>query len=292
MRPDRGVVSTFAVLPDRLSRADEPSAWAKAVLGQESVSSFLEGPCFGADGTLFVSDLAHGRILRVSPGGDFEEHLAYGGRPNGMAALDDGTLVVADYERGLVGVATDGQVTVLADRFRQEPFLGLSDLVVGRVGEMYFSDQGQSDLRRPVGRIFRWSAGGGLELLMEGIASPNGVALSPDEDMLFVAVTRANAVYRIPLRPDGSIGKVGVHLHLSGGTGGPDGLAVDADGTLAVAHYGLGRIWFFDRRGLPAGHLDTPGEETTNVVFGGTGSRMVYITGGSSGTIWVADRGR
>lgn len=287
MTPDRGAATVFAVLPARLARADEPSAWASAVLGQEHVGSFLEGPCFGPDGTLFVSDLAHGRILRVSPTGEPEEHLAYGGRPNGMAALGDGALVVADYEKGLLRIDAEGRVTVLVDRFRQEPFLGLSDLVVGREGEIYFSDQGQSDLRRPVGRVFRWAPGAGLELLMDGIASPNGVALSPSADMLYVAVTRANAVYRIPLRPDGTIGKVGVHLHLSGGTGGPDGLAVDADGGLAVAHYGLGRVWFFDRRGLLTGHLDTPGEETTNVAFGGRGNRTVYVTGGSSGTIWV-----
>ena len=116
-----------------------------------------------------------------------------------------------------------------------------------------------------------WRPNGCLEVLLEGIASPNGVALTPAEDTLYVAVTRANAVYRVPLRPDGSVGKVGVHLYLSGGTGGPDGLAVDRLGRLAVAHYGLGRVWLYDRRGLPVGYIDTPaGEGTTNVAYGGS----------------------
>jgi gluconolactonase len=261
-----------------------------AVLGQERIGSFLEGPCFTRDGTLYVSDLAHGRILRAGGDGRLQVHLDYGGAPNGMAALPDGSLIIADYMRGLLRLGRDLVLTTLADRFRHEPFLGLSDLVIARDGAVYVSDQGQSDLCRAVGRVFRWRQGSGLELLLENIASPNGLALSPAEDMLYVAVTRANAVYRVPLRPDGSIGKVGVHIHLSGGTGGPDGLAVDRLGGLVVAHYGLGRVWLFDRRGLPAGHIDTPtGEGTTNVAFGGPGGRSLFITEASTGSILVAD---
>jgi gluconolactonase len=116
------------------------------------------------------------------------------------------------------------------------------------------------------------------------------VALTPAEDTLYVAVTRANAVYRVPLRPDGSLGKAGVHLHLCGGSGGPDGLAVSPDGELAVAHFGLGRVWLFDRRGLAAGHVDvSTGDGITNVVFGGPDGRSLFITDASSGSIVIAD---
>jgi gluconolactonase len=280
----------LARVPQELARDDRPCAWSTAVLGQERIGSFLEGPCFTPDGTLYVSDLAHGRILRAGAHGRLDVHLDYGGAPNGLAALPDGSLLIADYERGLLRLDADGTLSTLADRFRHEPFLGLSDLVIGRDGAVYVSDQGQSDLRRPVGRVLRWRPESGLELLLDEVASPNGLALTPAEDTLYVAVTRANAVYRVPLRPDGSVGKVGVHLYLSGGTGGPDGLAVDRFGGLAVAHYGLGRVWLFDRRGLPAGHLDTQaGEGTTNVAYGGPGWRSMYITDATTGSILVAD---
>lgn len=280
-----GRASIFATVPDELRLDDRSCPWSIAVLGQEHIGSFLEGPCFAPDGTLYLSDLAHGRVLRIGADGGMSRYAEYGGAPNGMAALPDGSLVIADYQLGLLRLDPDCTVTVLANRFRHEPFLGLSDLVVGRCGEVYFSDQGQSDLRRPVGRVFRWSPALGLELLMEGLASPNGLALNPDETVLYVAVTRANAVYRIPLRPDGGVGKVGVHLHLSGGSGGPDGIAADRHGGLAVAHYGLGRVWLFDRRGLPRGHVDVAGEGTTNVAFGGPDLNFLYITEASTGTI-------
>jgi gluconolactonase len=279
----------FAQVPPDLARDDRPCPWSMAVLGQERIGSFLEGPCFTPDGTLYVSDLAHGRILRAGDDGRLDVHLDYGGAPNGMAALPDGSLLIADYERGLLRLGADGTLTTLADRFRHEPFLGLSDIVIARDGAVYVSDQGQSDLRRPVGRVLRWRPASGLEVVLEAIASPNGLALTPAEDMLYVAVTRANAVYRVPLRSDGSVGKVGVHLYLSGGTGGPDGLAVDRLGGLAVAHYGLGRVWLFDRRGLPAGHIDTPaGEGTTNIAYGGPDGRSLYITDASTGSVLVA----
>ena len=287
-----GRCTVFAKLPPELARDDRPCPWSMAVLGQERIGSFLEGPCFTPDGTLYVSDLAHGRILQAGDNGRLDVHLDYGGAPNGMAALPDGSLLIADYERGLLRLSADRTLTTLADRFRHEPFLGLSDIIIGQDGAVYVSDQGQSDLRRPVGRVLRWRPDSGLEVLVEGIASPNGVALTPAEDTLYVAVTRANAVYRVPLRSDGSVGKVGVHLYLSGGTGDPDGLAVDRLGRLAVAHYGLGRVWLFDRRGLPAGHVDTPaGEGTTNIAYGGPDGRSLYITEASTGSILVCDLG-
>jgi gluconolactonase len=282
--------TVFARVPPELMRDDRPCRWSTAVLGQERIGSFLEGPCFSPDGTLYVSDLAHGRILRAGHGGRLELHLDYGGAPNGMAALPDGSLLIADYARGLLRLGADRTLITLVDGFRHEPFLGLSDIVIGQDGAVYLSDQGQSDLRRPVGRVFRWRPDSGLELLLDGVPSPNGLALNPAEDTLYVAVTRANAVYRVPLRSDGSVGKVGVHVYLSGGSGGPDGLATDQLGGLAVAHYGLGRVWLFDRRGLPAGHIDTPeGDGLTNVAYGGPDGRLLYITDASTGSILVCD---
>jgi gluconolactonase len=285
-----GVATVFATLPAELRRNDRLCPWSSAVLGQDRVGSFLEGPCFASDGTLFVSDLAHGRILRVDGSGRIEVHFDYGGAPNGMAALPDGSLLIADYERGLLRLTADRRLTTLAARFRHEPFLGLSDLVIAQDGAVYMSDQGQSDLRRPAGRVFRWHPATGLEVLVEGIASPNGLALNPAEDALYVAVTRANAVYRVPLRAGGSTGKVGVYLHLSGGTGGPDGLAADRLGGLAIAHYGLGRVWLFDHRGLPAGYIDIPaGDGITNVAYGGPDRKSLYITDATTGSILIAE---
>lgn len=88
----------------------------------------------------------------------------------------------------------------------------------------------------------RWRRAGRCgcrDCLLDNVPSPNGIALDPAETTLYVAVTRANAVWRVPLMADGTVAKVGNFIQLSGG-GGPDGLAVDSEGNLAVAHIVLG----------------------------------------------------
>ena len=116
--------------------------------------------------------------------------------------------------------------------------------------------------------------------------SPNGVAVDAAETTVFLAVTRDNSIWRVPLREDGPT-KVGRYIQLSGGIG-PDGIALAPDGRLAVAHLGLGVVWIFDALGLPAlAVVSSVGQLTTNVTFGRTGE-VVYITEAESGSVLQA----
>jgi gluconolactonase len=115
--------------------------------------------------------------------------------------------------------------------------------------------------------------------------------LSNDEKTLFLAVTRANQVWRLPLHADGTTSKVGAYITMSGGAG-PDGMALAADGSLAVAHVGLGAVWIFDRLGEPLYRLVSCEElSTTNIAFGGPAQTTLFITESDSGTILSADVG-
>jgi gluconolactonase len=110
-----------------------------------------------------------------------------------------------------------------------------------------------------------------------------------DETMLYVAVTRGNCVWRVPLRRDGGVAKVGVYIQLSGGWGGPDGLALDEAGGLAVSHVGLGTVWVFDACGEPKYRVRSCAEShTTNIAYGGPDRRTLFITESGSGTILKA----
>ena len=81
--------------------------------------------------------------------------------------------------------------------------------------------------------------------------SPNGIALDPTESWLYVGLTRACQIWRMPLTRDGVTGKVNVFAHTPGGMSGPDGVAVDEDGGVAFANPGHGCIWLLDRHGVP-----------------------------------------
>jgi gluconolactonase len=275
----------FTSMPEPLRRP-ERSAWADANRGGAVTDSFLEGPVFDGAGNLYVTDIPWGRIFRIDPLGAWTLVAEYDGEPNGMKFLDAGTLLITDYKNGLMCLdVASGKVTPYLERRNSERFKGVNDLVFDSQGNLYFTDQGQSGLHDPSGRLYRLRPNGQLDLLLANVPSPNGVALSPDERVLYLAVTRGNCVWRVPLLPDGSVAKVG-QFFTSYGPSGPDGLAVDADGRVLVANPGLGCVWVLNGRAEPVLVLrGAPGSSTTNLAFGGEGRRTLYVTDSSHGRI-------
>ena len=281
----------FARLPDALRRTGQRSDWADAMVHGRALDCFLEGPSFDASGNLYVVDIPFGRIFRVSPQGDFDVVAEYDGEPNGLKLHPDGRIFVADHKNGIMVLDPEsGEVTVAIDRPRHERFKGCNDLFFAANGDLYFTDQGQTGLHDPTGRLFRQTAGGSLEIVLDRVPSPNGLVTNLDETIVYLAATRDNSVWRVPLLADGTATKVGVFVQLSGGLAGPDGLALDSDGNLAVAHAGLGTVWLFSPLGEPLARIRScAGAMTTNVAYGGPERKTLYITESETGTILVAD---
>lgn len=251
--------------------------------------SFLEGPAFDRAGVFYCTDLHNGRILRVAPG-KVEVVADYGGAPNGLKVHRDGRLFVACHERGIAAVdPRTGAVTTVVDRYRGERFRAPNDLLFAADGDLYFTDPGAADLADPHGRLYRLRAGGEIELLLDRLPFPNGLALSADERLLFIAMTRANQVWRAGLMPDGRLHRVSVFAQLSGGMSGPDGLAVDESGNLAVAHFGRGAVWLLSRLGDTIARIrSVAGLGTSNLAFGGSDRRTLWITESETGSILEA----
>ncbi|WP_103018448.1 SMP-30/gluconolactonase/LRE family protein [Alicycliphilus denitrificans] len=283
--PEVRELELFTSMPEPLRRRQR-SAWADANRGGAVADSFLEGPVFDDAGNLYVTDIPWGRVFRIDPQGAWTLVAEYDGEPNGMKFLDAGTLLITDYKNGLMRLhVASGKVTPYLERRNSERFKGVNDLVFDSQGNLYFTDQGQSGLHDPSGRLYRLRPNGQLDLLLANVPSPNGVALSPDERVLYLAATRGNCVWRVPLLPDGSVAKVG-QFFTSHGPSGPDGLAVDADGRVLVANPGLGYVWVLNGRAEPVLVLrGAPGSSTTNLAFGGEGRRTLYVTDSSHGRI-------
>ncbi|MGL4287673.1 MAG: SMP-30/gluconolactonase/LRE family protein, partial [Phreatobacter sp.] len=205
------------------------SEWSAANKPGHAIDSFLEGPSFDRDGNLYLTDIPFGRIFKVSADNQWTLVADYDGWPNGLALHRDGTLWIADYRRGLIRLdpASGAMTPILATR-NSEGFKGLNDLTFDDRGQLYFTDQGQTGLQDPTGRVYRLAPDGRLDRLIDNAPSPNGLALDRDGRFLFVAVTRGNAIWRGPLLADGSVSKVGAFRTFFG-TSGPDGLAVDQD---------------------------------------------------------------
>jgi len=283
-------LALFSSMPDKYRRTGVRSLWADVNQGGRLADSFLEGPVFDAQGNLFVTDIPFGRVFRIDPKGEWDLVAQWDGEPNGMKFLNASQLLVTDYRNGLVVLdIASGQVRPFLERRNSERFKGVNDLVFDSRGNLYFTDQGQTGLHDPTGRVYRLAPDGRLDMLLGNVPSPNGIVLSNDERFLFVAATRGNCVWRMPLLTDGSVSKAG-QFFTSYGPSGPDGLAMDACGRLLVANPGLAYVWVLGPRAEPEEVLTGPaGASITNLAFGGTGRQTVYCTDSTHGHILQAE---
>ncbi|SDV47224.1 SMP-30/gluconolactonase/LRE family protein [Chitinasiproducens palmae] len=287
--PEKRNAEVFARIPEKFHMTDRQCDWTRTQLHGAQARTFLEGPSFDRDGNLWVTDIPWGRIFRIDPAGNVELVVQYDGEPNGLKFHQDGRAYIADYRRGIMVLdPTRGVVEPLLERARLERFKGCNDLFFAANGDLYFTDQGQTGLHDATGRLFRLRKDGQLDLVLDGIPSPNGLVSNLDETAIYLAVTRDNAIWRVPLMGDGTATKVGVYVQMSGG-GGPDGIALDEGGGLAVCHVGFGAVWIFSPRGEPLYRIDSPGGlSTTNCAYGGEENKTLYMVESLSGTIFTA----
>lgn len=288
--PPEITADVFASLPEEFRNKQKISAWLERK-GRGPTHSFIEGPSFDRDGNLYIVDIAFSRIFRVSPQGAFSLVVEYDGEPNGLKIHPDGTIYVTDNQKGIIRVnPRNGAIETVVGRPGERPFLGPNDLVFGSGGDLFFTDQGETGLHDPTGCLYRLRTDGRLDRILSNAPSPNGLVLDGKESAVILAVTRDNAIWRVPFRADGTAYKVGRFIQLSGSHGsGPDGLAIDEDENLAVAHAGLGTVWLFSHLGEPMLRIRSPeGLLTTNVAFGGPDRRTLFITESQTGTILKA----
>ena len=250
--------------------------------------NFLEGPSFDHDGNLYCVDIPCGRIYRISPSRSWEIVADYDGQPNGLKIHRDGRLFVADRVRGIVVVdpRTGVVETAVSGPRSGEKFKGPNDLVFDHEGNLYFTDQGGTGLQDSTGCVYRFTKKGSLECMLDNVPSPNGIVVNRSGSGLYVAVTRANQVWRMDLTH--SSRRTGLFCQTP--SAGPDGLALDGLGNVYVALPGAGVIWIYSKWGeLLHGVKSCAGEMTVNVSFGGEDRRKLFITESKENQILVAD---
>ena len=276
-------------LPDEFRIRETEPEWGRGNRPGATIDSFLEGPSFDRDGNLYVTDIPYGRVFRISPDRAWSLIAEYDGWPNGLKIHRDGRIFITDYKFGVMELdPLNGSVTPYLTSRKSESFRGLNDLFFDARGGMYFTDQGQTGMHDPTGRVYRHDMStGALDLLVATAPSPNGLVMNVAEDLLYVAVTRGNGVWRVPIHPDGGTSKVSIFTSLAGGNSGADGMALDESGRLFVCDAGNGCVWVFTEDAEPVYRITacTQGRATTNLAFGGPGNKEVYITESSTGTI-------
>jgi gluconolactonase len=247
-----------------------------------------EGPVFVAgDGALYFTtqrpDVAIKRLALDS--GEITTVRAGANVANGMALDGDGRLIVCEQHPAAITRfdPTSGGVETLVDCYDGKPLNSPNDVVVKRDGSIWFTDPSYGHLQgfRPPPQlpdaVYRY-ADGELAMIADGFDKPNGLAFSPDEDVLYVG---DNGASRRIVAFDVVEGRrlANGRVFAPGTPGHPDGLKVDARGRVyASASDGI-RI--YEPSGEQVGEIAVPG--AVNFAFAG---RDLFIT--ADDAIWVA----
>jgi neutral ceramidase len=247
--------------------------------------AFNEGPTQGPDGALWFTDIPRDRILRISSG-NVHEVRRPSGKANGLVFDDRGRLIACEGADGgarrVTRTELDGSIVVLAEKFRGQRLNSPNDVTIDSEGRVYFSDPryvGTEPRELDIEGVYRVQGPGEEpELVIDDAGRPNGLAVSPEGDTLYVSDTSVQTLLAYRLTPRGKLPRIGVVFDFRGGRG-VDGMEVDSLGNIfAAAGSGpLSGLWVISPRGELLEFVPLP-EAATNCAFGGVDGRSVYIT--------------
>lgn len=286
-------VGNIVRLDKRLDSLIPPAAKIEKLAGG---FQFTEGPLWFPAGYLWFSDVIGNIVRQWSPDGKVIEILPNGGGetnappgsfvgPNGMIAGKDGAVMLCQHtNRRIVRISKDRQVASVVDRYEGKRLNSPNDLVYKSDGALYFTDPPYGLLHQDndplkellfngVFRLFQ----GKLQLVVDDLTRPNGLAFSPDEKYLYVANSEERKIWmRYEVLPDGRVEKGKVFFDVTSSTekGLPDGMKLDTQGNLYCA--GPGGVWVLSPEGDHLGTIKLP-EIPANCNWGDDG-RTLYIT--------------
>jgi gluconolactonase len=264
--------------------------------------AWAEGPIWmSRGGYLLFSDVPSNTVYKWKDGVGISRFLKpsgytgsvpRGGEPgsNGLTVDSGGRLVLCEHgDRRVARLEVDGKKTTLADRFAGKRFNSPNDLVYNSKGELYFTDppyglEGRNeDPKKELAfsGVYRLRLNGELTLLTGELTYPNGLAFSPDEKTLYVAVSDPQRAIWMAydVKADGTLANGRVFFDATSFVeqkkpGLPDGMKLDKKGNLFAT--GPGGVFVFTPDGKHLGTINT-GEPTANCNWGDDGS-VLYIT--------------
>jgi gluconolactonase len=246
-----------------------------------------EGPLWMADGRyLLFNDIQTARRMKYTPGQNGATvAMEKTNEANGITRDLQGRIISAEHlTRRVTRYEPDGSITVIANSFGGKRLLRPNDVIVKSDGSIFFTDPGGNNAPDQwdvtVSGVYRVSADlGTMSLVVPDMVRPNGLAFSPDENILYVADSRRRHVRAYDMLPNGTtaLETSRVFVDLNGPEPGvPDGIKVDTQGNMYSG--GAGGLYIIDKTGKKLGRIVHGQPATTNVAFGGDDWRTLYFT--------------
>jgi gluconolactonase len=243
--------------------------------------SGTEGPIALPDGSLIFTEREANRVTKIAPDGTFTPYIEDTEGVNSLTIDPQGRLLAVQWIKPQVVNITTKPFVVLADRYNGVPFGRPNDLIADKKGGVYFSDPGLTAPNKPT--LFYLNPQGQVVKLTDDIDRPNGVQLSRDETVLYVANTAGPTILAYDIAKDGTISNRrdfatldGVRKTDTGLNSGADGLTIDSDGRLYVCS-NIG-VQVFGPDGKALGVIPLP-VAPQNLAFAGPNKRALYVVG-------------
>ena len=244
-----------------------------------------EGPIwYREEGYLIFSDITASKRLKWAEAEGITLVQEPTNEANGLTCDQERRLVACEHAtRRVTRQEPDGRVTVVADRYQGVRLNRPNDVAVKSDGSIYFTDPGPNHPGGPdmdYSGVYMVSADlSPVTLLVkETFINPNGLAFSPDENVLYIDDSRgARNIRAFAVQPDGTLANDRVLFQFNSDMPGlPDGMKVDIEGNLYCT--GPGGVWIIDPAGKHLGTILTDSRQTTNCGWGGDDWRTLYIT--------------
>ncbi len=252
---------------------------------KEKIADFLfytEGPAIDSKGNIYCTTLSGGSILKIDNKNEISE-WSHSDCPNGQIIVAEDEHLVCDVKmKAIRRFGSDGRfIKNEVEKVHSDvPVFCPNDLIEDSKGNIYFTDS-----IRDEGKVCFLGITGEQKILVSNLDYPNGLVFSHDQQLLYVAESYKNRILVIDLESAGKMhGDYDVFVELPGNDSGrdqdnlPDGLALDIEGNLWVAHYGMQAIHKFSPEGKLLTSIDTGMPFTSNLFF--LNPETIFVTGG------------
>ena len=254
--------------------------------GYGAAGAPAEGPVWWKEGGyLLFSDIGNNCRMKWTPGGGAPTlFLEPTNNANGLTRDPQGRLIACEHgTRRVSRLEPDGSITVVANRYQGRRLNRPNDVVVKSDGSIYFTDPGAPapDLDLDFAGVYRVSPDlGEITLVVRDFLTPNGLAFSPDESVLYINDSRRGHIRAFDMQPNGMLALASdrVFCEMKGDLPGvPDGMKVDVEGNMYCT--ASGGVWIMDPKGEHLGSILTGvPPATTNVAWGGEDWKTLFIT--------------
>jgi gluconolactonase len=203
---------------------------------------FTEGPVSDGKGNVYFTDIPNNRIMKSDSSNNVSVFMENCGSCNGLAIDGKGEMIACRMDGELIGIDLDSKrVRVLAKDYQGNRFNACNDLVIDKMGGVYFTDpryKAPEPWPQTVEAFYYRSASGVVSRLGSDLVAPNGIVLSPDEKTLYVVPSLQKELIAFDIESPGVLKNRRVFCELRqkdpAGNKGGDGCAVDKEGNLYV----------------------------------------------------------